>query len=172
MGTVHDAIDPALGCHVALKVLSPTLASDAKRLQRFVQEAKAASALNHPHLVSIYEFGSDESDGKLVHFIAMEKVDGKILREILAKEALPLRRALELHQQKSSGAASDIQDDHAFGDRRSVQESLFESTLRQRQANRQVVGRRPEVMAERRNVTWPHRDIILAFVAVQDSGAM
>jgi serine/threonine protein kinase/outer membrane protein assembly factor BamB len=106
MGAVYDAIDPQLERHVALKVLLPALASDGNRLQRFVQEAKAASALNHPHLVSIYEIGSGERNGVPVHFIAMEKVDGKNLREILGRESVPLRKAIELVAQVADAVAA------------------------------------------------------------------
>ena len=106
MGAVYDAIDPQLGRHVALKILPLGLASDANRLQRFVQEAKAASALNHPHLVSIYEIGSSGRNGEPVHFIAMEKVEGKNLRETLARQPLPLRKAVELVAQVADAVAA------------------------------------------------------------------
>jgi len=69
MGTVYEAVDPTLGRHIALKILPPLSAADDGRLNRFVQEARAASALNHPHLISIYEIGTSESDGTAVHFI-------------------------------------------------------------------------------------------------------
>src|SRR2546430_1600116 len=101
MGAVYDAIDPSLGRHVALKILPPEATFDPKRLNRFVQEARAASALNHPHLVSIYEIGHDG-----VHFIAMEKIDGVTLRDLLADERLPLSRALELLLQVTDAVAA------------------------------------------------------------------
>ena len=106
MGTVYEAIDPTLGRHIALKVLPPLTAADAGRLNRFVQEAKAASALNHPHLISIYEIGTSQSDDATVHFIAMEKVDGQTLRQILAREAVPARKALEWVAQVADAVAA------------------------------------------------------------------
>src|SRR5262249_52391917 len=74
MGIVYRAYDPKLDRYVALKVLPPEAMNDAAR-ERFVQEAKAASALNHPNIVTIYDAGTDGD----VHFIAMELVQGKTL---------------------------------------------------------------------------------------------
>ncbi|MGZ4807755.1 MAG: protein kinase domain-containing protein [Thermoanaerobaculia bacterium] len=96
MGDVYDAVDPTLGRHVALKILPPEATSDPRRLHRFQQEARAASALNHPHLVSIYEIGQDRAGNTDIHFIAMEKIDGVTLRELLAIERLTTHRAIEL----------------------------------------------------------------------------
>ena len=74
MGEVYRARDPRLGRDVALKVLSPeTFAADADRRKRFEQEARAASALNHPNIVTIHDIGSSDS----TIYIAMELVDGK-----------------------------------------------------------------------------------------------
>ncbi len=95
MGVVYDAVDPSLDRHVAIKVLAPGAVSDPSRLARFEQEARAAAALNHPHIVSIYQIG--EEDG--VHFIAMEKIEGSTLRQLLAARRLPLGRALALTAQ-------------------------------------------------------------------------
>ena len=80
MGEVYDAIDTSLGRHVAVKILSADAVADTRRVARFIQEARAASALNHPHVVSIHEIGEDGG----VHFIAMERVDGSTLRKIFA----------------------------------------------------------------------------------------
>lgn len=102
MGEVYDAIDPALGRHVALKVLEAEAGSDAKRLARFVLEARSASALNHPHLVSIYEVGVQAN----IHFIAMEKIDGSTLRTIFSAGRLPLKRTLELMPQITDAVAA------------------------------------------------------------------
>src|SRR6478735_12660036 len=77
MGEVYQAEDLELGRSVALKVLPDAVIGDADRLARFVQEARTASALNHPHLVAIYEIGQAQPAGQRqpVHFIAMELVD-------------------------------------------------------------------------------------------------
>src|SRR4029450_4016193 len=80
MGEVYRARDSRLGREVAIKVLPAVVASNPDRLKRFEKEARSASALNHPNLVTVYEIG--ESEG--ASYIAMELVDGRTLREILA----------------------------------------------------------------------------------------
>jgi len=102
MGEVYDAIDSSLGRHVALKILKADAVLDPKRLARFAQEARSASTLNHPHLVSIYEIGEHAN----VHFIAMEKIDGSTLREIFSSRRLPLKRTLELMVQITEAIAA------------------------------------------------------------------
>ncbi len=80
MGEVYLAQDTTeLGRTVAIKVLPAEVASDPRRMQRFVQEAKTVSALNHPNILTIYEFGQDGA----TRFIATEHVDGVTLREYL-----------------------------------------------------------------------------------------
>ena len=87
MGEVYRARDTSLGRDLAIKVLPAELTRDALRVERFIKEARAASALNHPHLISIYEIGTEP-----VHYIAMELVHGKTLRAIL-QSGLPDRRS-------------------------------------------------------------------------------
>jgi len=82
MGEVYLAQDTKLDRKVALKILPADLAANQDRMRRFVQEAKAAAALNHPNIAHIYEIG--ESDG--TNFIAMEFVDGETLREKIYRE--------------------------------------------------------------------------------------
>ena len=106
MGEVYDAVDTVLGRHVALKILPATAVSDPKRLSRFVQEARAASALNHPHLVSIYEIGHETAGGRDIHFIAMEKIEGATLRELLATKSALLRNPTELFLQITDAVAA------------------------------------------------------------------
>ena len=79
MGEVYQATDLELGRTVALKILPPDVASHRVRLQRFIVEAKAASALNHPHILTIYEIGTVDD----LHFIATEFVEGETLRQRL-----------------------------------------------------------------------------------------
>src|SRR5678816_546913 len=101
MGQVYRARDPRLGRDVAIKVLPDSLSSDPERLARFEQEARAASALNHPAIVTIYEIGRTDSTS----YIAMELIAGKTLRDHLAEEPLPLRRLLSVAAQIADGLA-------------------------------------------------------------------
>ncbi|HKF44788.1 MAG TPA: protein kinase [Thermoanaerobaculia bacterium] len=101
MGEVYRARDARLGRDVAVKVLPGELASDADRRKRFEQEARSASALNHPNIITIHDIGS--SDGAF--FIAMELVDGRTLREILGAGATPTRKMLDLAVQAADGLA-------------------------------------------------------------------
>ena len=101
MGEVYRARDPRLGREVALKVLPAEVSQDPERLSRFEQEARAASALNHPNIITIYEVGAADS----MAFIAMELVDGKTLRELSASDPLPVRRAIGIAVQVAEGLA-------------------------------------------------------------------
>jgi serine/threonine-protein kinase len=93
MGEVYLAQDTKLDRKVAIKFLHEEFSKDADKLNRFVQEAKAASALNHPNILTVYEIG--QVDGK--NYIATELIDGKTLREHLSyKEALPLNTILKI----------------------------------------------------------------------------
>ena len=96
MGAVYDAVDATLGRHVALKILPPSVVSDPDRLRRFAREARAASALNHPHVITVYDIGTFTVDEREVHFISMEKIEGVTLSDTLEAGALPPERAIEL----------------------------------------------------------------------------
>ena len=91
MGVVYKARDSHLKRFVALKVLPPEKVTDPERKQRFVQEARAASALNHPNIVTVHDI--DQADG--VDFIAMEYVEGRTLEEKTGRKGLKLNEALK-----------------------------------------------------------------------------
>ena len=91
MGVVYKARDSHLDRFVAIKVLPPEKVTDPDRKQRFVQEAKTASALNHPNIVHVYDI--DQQDG--THYIAMEYVEGKTLDEMIGRKGLKLNEALK-----------------------------------------------------------------------------
>jgi predicted ATPase/serine/threonine protein kinase len=99
MGEVYRARDPRLDRIVAIKILPAAFSADHERLHRFEREARSASALNHPNIVTIYELGQDRS----CHYIAMELVEGKTLRELLGSSLLPMRKAIEIAAQIAEG---------------------------------------------------------------------
>ncbi len=101
MGEVYLAQDTKLDRKVALKVLPPEVAANQDRMRRFVQEAKAAAALNHPNIAHIYEIG--EHDG--VNFIAMEFIDGQTLRELIHGRQTDLKKLLRYLQHAAEGLA-------------------------------------------------------------------
>jgi eukaryotic-like serine/threonine-protein kinase len=101
MGQVYRARDTKLARDVAVKILLPEFARDAERVARFETEARAASALNNPHIVTIFEIG--QSDG--TSFIAMELLEGRTLRELLSDGPVPMKRLLSVASQTSEGLA-------------------------------------------------------------------
>jgi serine/threonine protein kinase len=101
MGVVYKARDTHLDRFVVIKVLPPEKVSDPERKRRFAQEAKAASALNHPNIVHIYDIA--EADG--IQFIAMEYVPGKTLDQIIGRKGLRLSEALKYAIQISDALA-------------------------------------------------------------------
>ncbi len=101
MGEVWRARDGRLDRDVAIKLLSAELASDPSRLKQFEGEARSASALNHPNIVTIHEIGESPAGP----YIVMELVDGKTLREVLYAGAPPVRRALHIAAQLSDALA-------------------------------------------------------------------
>jgi eukaryotic-like serine/threonine-protein kinase len=107
MGEVYLAEDTRLGRQVALKFLPADFTKDRDRLRRFEQEARAASRLNHPNIITIYEFGQFGER----HFIATEYIEGMTLRERLAGRALTLTEALDVIVQ----VASALETAHAKG---------------------------------------------------------
>ena len=85
MGVVYRAVDSRLGRTAAIKILSSGVLN-AERERRFVQEAKAASSLNHPNIVTIYDIDSQEVDGQPIQYIAMEFVSGETLDHVIGKK--------------------------------------------------------------------------------------
>src|SRR5262245_11466317 len=101
MGEVYRARDTRLGREVALKVLPESVSGDRDRLARFEQEARAASALNHPNIVSIFEIGREGGTA----FVAMELIDGKTLRDLAVAGPMPVKKVLSLATQVTEGLA-------------------------------------------------------------------
>src|SRR5215468_3982314 len=95
MGEVFLAEDTRLGRRVALKVLPPAFTWDHERIRRFEREAKAASALNHPHILTIHEIG--EVDG--AHYIVSEFVEGETLRALIKLGRLGISEAIGIAEQ-------------------------------------------------------------------------
>ncbi len=98
MGEVYLARDTRLDRRVALKLLPAEFTANRDRVRRFEQEAKAASSLNHPNIITVYEIG--EADG--THFIAAEYVDGQMLRQRMKDDHLKLPSALDVAVQIAS----------------------------------------------------------------------
>jgi serine/threonine protein kinase len=106
MGEVYLAEDTKLNRKVAIKFLNEEFSQDADKLNRFIQEAKAASALNHPNILSVYEIG--ESDGK--NYIAAEFIKGRTLREKLSgQEPFQLNSILKIARERRERTRKRIQ---------------------------------------------------------------
>ena len=107
MGVVYEAEDSQLGRRVALKFLPPQLSSDPTALERFQREARAASALNHPHICTVHAI--DQHDGQ--HFIAMELLEGQTLAERMGRETFTPAALVDMATQ----IADALESAHARG---------------------------------------------------------
>lgn len=102
MGQVYRATDATLGRDVAIKILPSELATAAERLYRFEQEAKSASALNHPNILAIYDVGTHNGSP----YIVSELLEGETLRDRLRSGAIPLKKTIDYAQQIVRGLAA------------------------------------------------------------------
>ena len=102
MGEVYLAQDSQLDRTIALKILHSDIASDTQRMRRFIQEAKAASSLNHPNILTIYEIGKADS----IDFIATEFIDGETLRARMSKGRMKLTEAFDVAIQVAGALAA------------------------------------------------------------------
>src|SRR5258708_1885623 len=107
MGEVYLAEDETLNRKVALKLLPARFTRDEERVRRFQREARAASALNHPNIITIYEIGHTDS----VHYIATEYIEGETLREVMAKRRLNAGEVLDV----ATGVAGALAAAHDAG---------------------------------------------------------
>src|SRR5262245_43740185 len=101
MGEVYRARDKRLGRVVALKVLPAKTTVDRERLMRFEREARLASSLNHPNIITKYDIGEDNS----IPYIAMEMVEGRTLREIIVGGPLPVNQLVKIAAQIADALA-------------------------------------------------------------------
>src|SRR5688572_29067940 len=92
MGVVYGADDLRLGRRVAMKFLPPEFSLDPHAIERFEREARAASALNHPHICTIHDFGEESGQ----HFLVMELLEGKTLKHLIGERPLQMDRVLSL----------------------------------------------------------------------------
>src|SRR5437868_55544 len=92
MGEVYRARDESLGRDVAIKVLPSSLAMDHDRLRRFEQEARAAAALNHPNILAVYRFSTDNTQAP---YLVSELLQGQTVRERLQQGEIPVRKAVD-----------------------------------------------------------------------------
>ena len=133
MGVVYKARDTQLNRAVAIKLLAATKVSDDERRQRFLQEARASSALNHPNIVTVYEIGKHGD----ADFIAIEFIDGRTLDQCIPRRGMRLGDALKTAVQiadakgrhRASRSETRQRDDHGGGPRESPR-------LRSRQTHR------------------------------------
>ena len=102
MGEVYAARDPRLGRKVAIKVLPQRLTGERDTLTRFTQEARSASALNHPNIVTIHEVGASNGSP----YIVMEYIEGQDLRMLLARGPVPVSKVLDVASQIADGLAA------------------------------------------------------------------
>jgi len=102
MGEVYRARDERLKREVAVKILPASFSADPGRLRRFEKEAQAASALNHPNIMSVYDVGSQDG----APYIVSELLEGHTLRQRMAGERLPLRKAIDYAAQIARGLAA------------------------------------------------------------------
>ena len=102
MGEVYRARDPRLNRIVAIKILPASFSADPDRLQRFAQESRAAAALNHPNILSIFDIGDDGG----VPYVVSELLEGETLRDRLRNGALSSRKAIDYAQQIARGLAA------------------------------------------------------------------
>jgi eukaryotic-like serine/threonine-protein kinase len=107
MGEVYEALDTSLGRHVAIKFLSSARTQSHESVVRFQREARAASALNHPNICTIFDFGLVDSQP----FIVMELLEGQNLHDMLKSGPVPLKTALDLGCQ----VAEALQAAHGAG---------------------------------------------------------
>ncbi|HET9788114.1 MAG TPA: serine/threonine-protein kinase, partial [Pyrinomonadaceae bacterium] len=102
MGVVYEALDQELRRKVALKFLRPDLTGDRSRVLRFKQEARAASALNHPNILTVFAIGEINDQ----HYIATELVEGNTLRELIKSESMNLSQIISIASQTASALAA------------------------------------------------------------------
>jgi serine/threonine protein kinase len=102
MGEVYRARDTRLNREVAIKVLPESLSQDPDRLRRFEQEARTVAALNHPNILAVYDFGSQNG----THYMVSELLEGETLRQRLEEGVLPPRKTIDYTLQIAKGLAA------------------------------------------------------------------
>jgi len=127
MGEVYLAEDTKLNRRVALKFLSVSVSNDKNRLRRFEQEAFAASALNHPNILTIYEFGAEAE----TYFLATEFIEGETLREVMRRNKLTLKEILNIAEQTAFAlsAAHKAETHHRFQKRPALRLTTSPATV-------------------------------------------
>jgi len=160
MGVVYEAEDRRLGRHVALKFLPADTAENPVALERFQREARAASALNHPHICTIHDIG--EESGR--PFIVMERMKGKTLKHRIEGRPLPLEQVLELGVQMADALEAahgagivhrDLKPANVFVTDRGEAKLLDFGLAKLAGSEKQAFGSQGETVAQERDLTSP-----------------
>src|SRR5215213_2158811 len=106
MGEVYRAVDTRLGRDVAVKVLSRTYTNHPDATRRFEQEARAASQLNHPNIIAVYDVGTATTDSGEVRYIVSELLEGESMRQRIRQGPIPPRKAADYAVQFARGLAA------------------------------------------------------------------
>ncbi len=157
MGEVYKARDTRLDRTVAIKVLPEHVAADPDLKQRFEREAKTISSLNHPHICTLYDIGSQDG----IDFLVMEYLEGDTLAQRLEKGALPLDQALKVAIEIAEALDKAHRQGITHRDQRLKPTSGTERSLARRSVSYSPATRGLDISGERRKTCFKRDDVAL-----------